>query len=111
MHTKHRLGYAAMRLRPILNILLFLLSELVTSVDKEISNDSGRMSCIFSSMKRTILQHCTSTLYNKKHVARFVRSIIPFCPLPGCHQLDIAFHSLLGCQNHIISSMKTERQN
>ncbi|KAF5840889.1 P-loop containing nucleoside triphosphate hydrolase protein [Dunaliella salina] len=33
------------------------------------------------------------------------------CPLPGCHQLDSAPHMLSGCQNHIISNMKTERHN
>eukprot|EP00983_Pelagomonas_calceolata_P003038 100583-Pelagomonas_calceolata.AAC.1 len=35
----------------------------------------------------------------------------PLCPLPGCHQLDSALHRLSGCQNHIISSTKTERHN
>eukprot|EP00983_Pelagomonas_calceolata_P040448 1137619-Pelagomonas_calceolata.AAC.7 len=53
----------------------------------------------------------TGTLYNQKHVVRFKRSPKVLCPLPGCHQLDNALHMLSGCQNHIISSMKTERHN
>eukprot|EP00983_Pelagomonas_calceolata_P073628 1152199-Pelagomonas_calceolata.AAC.2 len=61
-------------------------------------------------MKRTILQYRTGTLHNQKHAVRFKRSTNPFCPLPGCHQLDSALHMLSGCKNHI-SSMKTERHN
>ena len=62
-------------------------------------------------MKRTILQYRTGTLYNQKHAVRFKRSTDPSCPLPGCHHLDSALHMLSGCQNHIISNMKTERHN
>eukprot|EP00983_Pelagomonas_calceolata_P091953 1157613-Pelagomonas_calceolata.AAC.2 len=62
-------------------------------------------------MKRAILQYRTCTLYNLKHAVCFKRTTNPLCPLSGCHQLDSAFHMLLGCQNHIISSMKTERHN
>eukprot|EP00983_Pelagomonas_calceolata_P053424 1143283-Pelagomonas_calceolata.AAC.2 len=39
------------------------------------------------------------------------RSANPFCPLPGCHQLGSTLHMLSGCQDHIISSMKTGRHN
>eukprot|EP00983_Pelagomonas_calceolata_P117386 1160410-Pelagomonas_calceolata.AAC.10 len=35
----------------------------------------------------------------------------PCCPLQGCHQLDSALHMLSGCQNHIISDMKTACHN
>eukprot|EP00983_Pelagomonas_calceolata_P027100 852162-Pelagomonas_calceolata.AAC.1 len=62
-------------------------------------------------MKRTILQYCTGTLCNQRHAVRFKRSTNPLCPLPGCHQLDNALHMLSGCQNHNISSMKTERHS
>eukprot|EP00983_Pelagomonas_calceolata_P018662 585621-Pelagomonas_calceolata.AAC.1 len=62
-------------------------------------------------MKRTIIQCRTGTLYNQKHAVRFKRFTSPLCPLPGCHQLDNALHMLSGCQNLIISSMKTECHN
>eukprot|EP00983_Pelagomonas_calceolata_P066030 1148838-Pelagomonas_calceolata.AAC.1 len=62
-------------------------------------------------MKHTILQYHTGTLYNQKHAVRFKRSTTPLCPLPGCHQFDSALHMLSGCENHIISSMKTEGHN
>eukprot|EP00983_Pelagomonas_calceolata_P060409 1146348-Pelagomonas_calceolata.AAC.1 len=39
------------------------------------------------------------------------QSTDPMCPLPGCHQSDSALHMLSGCQNHIISNMKTGRRN
>eukprot|EP00983_Pelagomonas_calceolata_P014913 473639-Pelagomonas_calceolata.AAC.1 len=47
----------------------------------------------------------------KKHAVRFIRSTNPLCPLPGYHQVDSALHMLSGCQNHIISSKKTECHN
>eukprot|EP00983_Pelagomonas_calceolata_P009275 299477-Pelagomonas_calceolata.AAC.1 len=69
------------------------------------------MSCTFTPMKRTILQDRTGTLYDQKHAFRFKRSTDPLCPLTGCHQLDSPLHMLSGCQNHTISSMKTEHHN
>eukprot|EP00983_Pelagomonas_calceolata_P022150 695638-Pelagomonas_calceolata.AAC.1 len=62
-------------------------------------------------MKRTILQYHTGTLYNQKHAVCFKRSSNPLCPLTGCHQLDSTLHMLSGCQNNVISSMKTKRHN
>eukprot|EP00983_Pelagomonas_calceolata_P052915 1143068-Pelagomonas_calceolata.AAC.1 len=35
----------------------------------------------------------------------------PLCHHPGCYQFNSALHMLSGCQNHSISSMKTERHN
>eukprot|EP00983_Pelagomonas_calceolata_P068926 1150141-Pelagomonas_calceolata.AAC.1 len=69
------------------------------------------MPCIFSPMKRTIFQYRTGTLYSQTHAVRSRRSTNLLCPLPGCHQSDSALHMLSGCQNHIISSMETERHN
>eukprot|EP00983_Pelagomonas_calceolata_P054022 1143532-Pelagomonas_calceolata.AAC.3 len=37
-----------------------------------------------------------SILYNQKHAVRFRRSN-PFCPLPGCHQLDSTPYMISGC--------------
>eukprot|EP00983_Pelagomonas_calceolata_P118300 1160493-Pelagomonas_calceolata.AAC.9 len=58
-------------------------------------------------------QYHTGTLYNQKHhdTVRFKRSTKMLCHLPGCHPLDSTLHMLSGCQNHFISSMKTERHN
>eukprot|EP00983_Pelagomonas_calceolata_P058968 1145721-Pelagomonas_calceolata.AAC.2 len=72
---------------------------------------SRNMPCIPSTMKRTILRYHTGTLFNQKHVAHFKISTNLLHPLPGCHQLDNALHMLSGCQNHITSSIKTERHN
>eukprot|EP00983_Pelagomonas_calceolata_P049884 1141697-Pelagomonas_calceolata.AAC.1 len=69
------------------------------------------MPCRSSPIKRTILYYCTGTLYNQKLAVRFKRSTNTLCPLPGCRQLDSALHMLSGCQNHIISSTKTERHD
>eukprot|EP00983_Pelagomonas_calceolata_P001406 47500-Pelagomonas_calceolata.AAC.1 len=69
------------------------------------------MPCISSPTKCTILHYRTGTLYNQKHAVRFKRSTNPLCPRPGCHQLDSALYMLSGCQNHIISRMKTKRHN
>eukprot|EP00983_Pelagomonas_calceolata_P099119 1158423-Pelagomonas_calceolata.AAC.9 len=65
---------------------------------------------ISSPMKHTILKYRTGTLYNQKHAVRFKKSTNPLCPLTG-RQLGSALHMLSGCQNNIISSMKTERRN
>eukprot|EP00983_Pelagomonas_calceolata_P057655 1145164-Pelagomonas_calceolata.AAC.1 len=85
--------------------------SLLPHVDKKISNAFRNIPYISSPMKRTILQYRTGSLYNQKHVVCFKRSTNPLCPLPGCHQLDSALHMLSGRQNHIISSMKTERHD
>eukprot|EP00983_Pelagomonas_calceolata_P012825 410206-Pelagomonas_calceolata.AAC.1 len=69
------------------------------------------MSWICTPMKHTILQDRTGTFYNQKYVVCLIRSTNPLRPLLGCHQLDRALHMLSGCQNHIISIMKAERQN
>eukprot|EP00983_Pelagomonas_calceolata_P056520 1144618-Pelagomonas_calceolata.AAC.1 len=106
MHTKHRLKYANFKTG-----YYSYYQSLIPHVDQKISNAFRNISCTSSSLKRTILQYPTGTLFNQKHGVRFKRSNNPLCPLPGCHQLDSALHMLSGCQNHIISSMKTERRN
>jgi hypothetical protein len=106
MHDKHKLGYANARTG-----YYSYYQNLLPQVDKKISNAFRSMPNISVPMKRTILQYRTGTLYNQKHAVRFNRSTDPMCPLPGCHHLDSALHILSGCQNQIISNMKTERHN
>jgi len=106
MHTKHKLGYANAKTG-----YYSYYQNLLPQVDKKISNAFRIMPDISVPVKRTILQYRTGTLYNQKHAVRFKRSTDPICPLPGCHQLDSALHMLSGCQNNIISNMKTERHN
>eukprot|EP00983_Pelagomonas_calceolata_P063565 1147787-Pelagomonas_calceolata.AAC.1 len=91
LHLKRRIGYANSQT----GYYSYYQSSL-PHVEKKFSNAFRNMPC---------------TLYNQKHAVRFKRSTNPLCPLPGCHQLDSALHMLSGCQNHIISSMKTERNN
>eukprot|EP00983_Pelagomonas_calceolata_P065698 1148697-Pelagomonas_calceolata.AAC.1 len=106
MHARHRLGCANSKTG-----YYSYYQSLSFHVDKKISNAFRSMPCTSSPMKLTILQYRTGTLYNQKHAVCFKRSTNPLCPLPGCHQLDSKLHMLPGCQNHIISNMKTERHN
>jgi len=106
MHDKHKLGYANAKTG-----YYSYYQSLLPQVEKKISNAFRTMPGISFPVKRTIFQYRTGTLYNQKHAVRFKRSTDPLCPLPGCHQLDSALHMLSGCQNHIISNMKTERHN
>jgi hypothetical protein len=106
MHSKHKLGYANTKTG-----YYSYYQSLLPQVEKKISNAFRTMPGISFPVKRTIFQYRTGTLYNQKHAVRFKRSTDPLCPLPGCQQLDSALHMLSGCQNHIISNMKTERHN
>eukprot|EP00983_Pelagomonas_calceolata_P122073 1160871-Pelagomonas_calceolata.AAC.3 len=105
-HTRHRLGYANSKTG-----YYSLHQTLLPHVDTKTNNAFRNMPCISSPMKRTILQYRTGALYTQKHAVHFKRSTNPLCPFPGCQQLDSALHMLSGCQNHNISSMKTERHN
>ena len=106
MHSKHKLGCANTRTG-----YDSYYQNLLPQVDKKISNAFRTMPVISFPVKRTIFQYRTGTPYNQKHAVRFKRSTDPLCPLPGCQQLDSALHMLSGCQNHIISNMKTESHN
>jgi len=106
MHSKHKLGFANTKTG-----YYSYYQGLLPQVEKKISNAFRNMPGISFPVKRTIFQYRTGTLYNQRHAVRLKRSTDPFCPLPGCHQSDSALHMLSGCQNQIISNMKTERHN